>query len=454
MAEVHQRVEAIRRLARRGAHSSLTRAIEKARAEDIALAMRHLVPAQIRLVFSSIRDETIAAEVLTRVDPPELELLVDDLAFDRLVVLLNLMEVDDEADLLARLPDDLRQRAMKAIHGEDKEIVEEILAWPEDCAGGIMQPIAFRLNADQSCRDAINALQDQHEELEMVFYIYVENDSKQLVGVTSLRNLLTHSPSTLLKEIMESEVITVSPTTDQEEVARVVSRYDLLAIPVVDENRRMLGIVTIDDVIDVIKEEAAEDMMLMAGVGDDLDAHAAGVLRSTRQRLPWLAVTMAGGIVMSEIFGHFQQNMAGAAVLAAFVPVMIGMGGNVGVQAATITVRNIATGRIDPSGFSALIFRELRVGMLIGLAFALILGGFAALRNHDLRIGLAIGVSGIVQLAVAAMVGTVVPLMMRRLGIDPAVATGPFVTTGIDMIGISLFFLTSGLVMQLPWIAI
>lgn len=449
MAEVQQRVEAIRRLARKGVASPLARAIEKARAEDVAAAMHHLVPAQVRMVFGAIRDENMAAEVLCRVDPPEFEILLQELSFERLVELLNLMEVDDEADLLARLPEDLRLRAMKAIHGEDKEIVEEILAWPEDSAGGIMQPLAFRLNENLTCRDAITALHEQHEELEVVFYLYVENDQGQLVGVTSLRNLLTHRPSTPLKEIMESEVITVAPTTDQEEVARIVSRYGLLAIPVVDEGRRLLGIVTIDDVVDVIKEEAAEDMMLMAGVGDDLDAHAGGVWRSTRQRLPWLFVTMAGGMIMSEIFGRFQASMAEAAVLAAFVPVMIGMGGNVGVQAATITVRNLAIGRVDPSGTFGLLFRELRIGMLIGLAFALVIGSFAALRNQDPRIGLAIGISGVVQLAVAAGVGTLVPLLMRRLGLDPAVATGPFVTTGIDLIGISLFFLTSGLLLGL-----
>jgi len=450
MAEIHQLVEAIRRLARRGATSALARTVEKSRAEDIAVAMQHLVPAQVKLVFDKIADDEVAAEVLTRVDNNDLTVLVDHLPFRRLVDLLDLMEVDDEADVIARLPEELGARVMAAIEGEDKEFVEDILAWPEDSAGGIMQPVAFRLGESTTCREAISALHEQQEDLEMIFYIYVENDSGQLVGVTSLRALLTHSPSTPLKDIMATDVIAVTPDTDQEEVARQVSRYDLLALPVVDEHRKLLGIVTIDDVVDVIREEAAEDMMLMAGVGEDIDALSGGVFQSTRKRLPWLVVTLAGGMVMSEIFNDFQEGFPTLVVLAAFVPVMIGMGGNVGIQAATITVRNIALDRVGTGGTFALLRREAGVGLTMGVFFALVLGGFAALRYGDPRMGLAIAGSGVVQLTVAATVGTLVPLAMQRPGVDPAVATGPFVTTSIDMIGLTLFFSLASVIMHMP----
>lgn len=449
MAEIHQLVEAIRRLARKGATPSLARTVDKARAEDIAVAIRHLGSTQIRLVFGCIKDDQVASEVLTRLDLNDTLVVVEDLRFERLVALLDLMEVDDEADVIARLPEELAQRVMKAIHGDDKEIVEDILAWPEDSAGGIMQPIAFRLKEGQTCRDAISALHEQEEDLEMVFYIYIENDAEQLVGVTSLRALLTHGPSTALKDIMEPEVITVGPQTDQEEVARMASRYDLLAIPVVDENRRLLGIVTIDDVVDVIKEEAAEDMMLMAGVGDDIDAHAAGVLSSTRQRLPWLVVTLLGGIAMAELIGRFEVALAKEAVLAGFIPVMMGLGGNVGIQAATITVRNIAIGRADSSGTLSLIFKEARVGLLLGTFFAVALGGYAALRHDNLHLGGAIATSGVLELIAAASLGSLVPLVMQRLHIDPAVATGPFVTTSIDLVALTIYFTTCMLILGL-----
>lgn len=449
MAEIQQLVEAIRRLARRGATSALRRTVEKSRAEDIAAAMRHLAPVQMRLVFGCIGDDEIAAEVLTRVDPNDLGTLVEAIPFARLVALLDLMEVDDEADIIAGLPEDLSARVLKAIHGDDKEIVEDIMGWPEDSAGGIMQPIAFRLSDDQSCKDAIRALHEQHEALENIYYVYVENDQGMLVGVTSLRQLLVNAPSMLLRDIMATDVITVAPETDQEEVARSVSRYDLLAIPVVDDNRRMLGIVTIDDIVDVIREEAAEDMLLMAGVGDDIDAHAAGVLRSTRQRLPWLVVTLLGGIAMAELIGRFEVALSKEALLAGFIPVMMGLGGNVGIQAATITVRNIAIGRAETSGILSLIFREARVGLLLGMFFATALGGYAGLRHQSIHLGAAIATSGVLEICAAATLGSLVPLMMTRLRIDPAVATGPFVTTTIDLVALAIYFTTCMLILGL-----
>ena len=268
---VHNLVEAMRRLARRGAVASLKRTVEKSRAEDIAAAISHLAPHEQRLVIAQVDDDETAANVLVQLEDADFKLLAADFEFERLVHLLNLMEVDDEADIIQLLPDNIRERVLEAIHHKDKEHVEEILAYPEDSAGGIMQPLVFVTHEDTTCRDAINHLHESAADLEMIFYLYIENDVGQLVGVTSLRALLTHAPSTVLSDFMITEVITVSPETDQEEVARFVSRYDLLAVPVVDEGRRLLGIVTIDDVVDVIQDEALEDMLLMAGVADEVD---------------------------------------------------------------------------------------------------------------------------------------------------------------------------------------
>ncbi len=449
-APMDARVEVIRRLARRKTEVPLQKALDKSRAVDIASAIRGLAPAEQRLVMAHVTDDEVAGEVLARVEQSDLDNLVRVLAFDRLVELLDAMDVDDEADVIDRLPDDLHDRVLAAIQSRDKVLVEEILAWPEDSAGGIMQPLAFQLGDTLTCRDAIAALHEQHEELETVFYLYVKNDSDQLVGVTSLRALLTHNPSTTLRDIMTTDMITVQPDEDQEEVARLVSRYDLLAVPVVDSERKLLGIVTIDDVLDVIKEEALEDMMLMAGVGDEPDPTASGVFGAARQRFAWLGVTLAGGIAMAELIGVFEHHLAKQAVLAGFIPVMLGMGGNVGIQAATVTVRNIATGHQDHTSLAAALFRELRVGMLLGLGFATCLGGYALARWWDQpQLGAAISASILMTVIVAAGVGSLVPLTLNRFKIDPAVATGPFVTTAIDMLAILIYFLTCILVLGL-----
>ena len=443
------RVEAIRRLARRGAGSSLRRSLEKSRPEDIAAAMAHLAPAEQRLIMSQIGTPEHAAEVLPRLAESELHNLARSMKFEDLLSILEAMEVDDEADVIAALPDDLRVKVLEAIQGEEKEQVEEILAWPDDSAGGIMQPLAFRVNENVTCREAIESLQGA-ENIEMVFYLYAENDAGQLVGVTSLRNLLTHSPSMKITDIMTPDVIAVHPSTDQEEVARIVSRYDLLAVPVIDEGRRLIGIVTIDDVIDVIKEEALEDMMLMAGMGDaEAEPGGSAIFRSVRQRLPWLLVTIFGGIGMAELIGRFEGALAEEAVLAGFIPVMMGMGGNVGIQAATIAVRNIATGRVESLGVPAMLFRELRVGALMGVAFATVLGAYAVIRHGQPLLGFAIAISTIAELIAAATFGSLVPTLMARIGVDPAVATGPFVTTGIDMVALTIYFSTCVAVLQL-----
>jgi magnesium transporter len=444
------RVEILRRLARRGVGSALQRALVQSRPEAIAAAISHLAPDEQRLVMLHIDSDELAAGVLAAVDESDLLHLVRDLPFERLVRLLNAMDVDDEADVIDRLPEELRETVLHAIQDDDKELVEDILAWPQDSAGGIMQPIAFRLHEVLSCRDAISELHRQHEKLETVFYIYVENDAGHLVGVVSLRSLLTHSPSSLLKEIMSADLISVAPQTDQEEVARLVSRYDLLALPVVDESRCMLGIVTIDDVVDVLMEEAHEDMMLMAGVADELEPESVSTFKAARQRFIWLIVTLIGGIVMAEMIGNFETVLKQQAVLAGFIPVMLGMGGNVGIQAATVAVRNIATGNVRQGGLFPTLWRETRVGFLLGIAFAITLGGYAHLKHlsgapgwEHAMLASSIALAIILTVVAAAALGTLVPMTLNRLNVDPAIATGPFVTTGIDVIAIAIYFTTS-----------
>ena len=442
------RVEIIRRLTRREAWPALQRTLEKTRAEDIAAAVNLLAPTHQRRLVDCLRDDEKVAEILCMLNAHERPALMTSIPFERLVTLMQLMPVDDEADVIASLPEALRKKVLNALEGDEKAQVEDILAWPVDSAGGIMHPAAFRLQQDLTCRDAISALQEAGD-LEMVFYLYVENEQNQLVGVASLRGLLTHPPSTSLKAMMSAEVISVPPETDQEEVARIVDRYDLLALPVVDHDRRLLGIVTIDDIVDVIKEEAVEDMMLMAGLGENLDPAKHSVFHSFKERFQWLLLTLVGGIGMAELINIFDGDLAKQTVLAGFIPVMLGTGGNVGTQAATIAVRNIATGHAGSLGTPKMLFREARVGALLGLGFAIVLGGYALARwAEQPMLGLSIAISLILIVINAATLGMLVPLTLNRIGVDPAVATGPFVTTSIDLVAILIYFGTCGLLLN------
>jgi magnesium transporter len=439
---VQARVEAIRRLVRRRAHRPLARALDKSSAGDIVEAVAHLTRAQTLFLLEHLEDKALAGEVLLGLPQEVLLAVVHGVEFDTLVAWLDEIEPDDEADIIARLPDELRERVLTRIDAADRQDVEELLAWPDDSAGGIMSPIVFQVGEETTCREAIEALQEAGD-VEMVFYLYIVNDSGQLVGVTSLRNLLINPPSTSLKSIMSSDVIAVSPETDQEEVARIAARYDLLAVPVADETRKLLGIVTIDDVIDVIREEAVEDLLKMAGVGESFDPHGASATTSARARVRWLTVTLVAGLVLSEVIGGFEQTLARQAAIAGFIPVVMGMGGNVGIQAATITVRNLATGHVSPTGgVAALLLRESRVGILLGLVFGSALAIWGLVRFWpNWSVGASVGMSVLLALMAASVLGTMIPLTLERLKIDPALATGPFVTTLIDLLGVVVYFL-------------
>ncbi len=444
MAEnlVQARVEALRRLARRRAAAPLSRALEKSSPGDIGEAVTHLTKEQTLFLFDHLGDDALAGEVLITLTDQDFLNVVHGVPFERLVRWLDGIEPDDEADVVARLPEELRERVLARIDESDREDIEELLAWPEDSAGGIMSPVVFRVAEEDSCRAAIEALQEQGD-VEMVFYLYVVNEHNQLVGVLSLRNLLTNPPSTLLKDIMSTDVIAVLPQTDQEEVARIASRYDLLAVPVVDETRKLLGIVTIDDVIDVIREEAAEDLLKMAGVAESFDPKGASATTSARARLRWLLVTLCAGLVLSEVILGFGRTLASKAAIAGFIPVVMGMGGNVGIQASTITVRNLATGHVSlAEGITTLLLRESRVGLLLGLFFGGALAAWGTFRYWpDWTIGAAVGTSILIALVTASVLGTLIPLTLERLKIDPALATGPFVSTLIDLTGVVTYFL-------------
>jgi magnesium transporter len=448
MAEslLNKRVDAIRRLARRGAMQALAKVVATTRAEDLAAAMGHLARNEQRLVFQQVRVEGTAANLLVRVGEDDFRALTAELPVDRLVRLFSEMEADDQTDLIELLPDDKREAVLARLHGEEREQMEELLGYPRDSAGGIMSPLAFRLREDVTCRDAIASVQEASDH-ELVYYVYVESESGQLVGVTSLRNLLTHPPSTRLSDIMTTDLIAVEAHTDQEEVARIAGRYDLLAVPVVDDHRHLLGIVTVDDVIDVIREEAAEDMLLMAGVGEESPDGASGNrFAIAGRRLPWLLVTLVGGLVISEIMGRFDGMLKIQVVLAAFIPMLTGMSGNVGIQSATLTVRNIAIGRLD-TGVAGRVAGEALTGFLLGLVFSTLIATYSMIRYGDVHTALAIGIALTCNTTTAALMGSLVPLTLRRAGVDPAIATGPFVTTGMDVVGVTIYLTIASLLL-------
>lgn len=444
MAQLNARTEALlRRLVRREAGDGVRKLLEKTRAEDLAAAIEHLTWAEQKRLVRLIEDRDYAAEVIAQLDEQVARAILMNADEEYMVDILDRMELDDATDVVESFPEELRQRVIHQLEEPD-EAMMGLLDWPSDTAGGLMNPDVFSMVQTATCGESIAALQGR-EDLELIHYLYCVDASGRLVGVTNLRALLTHPPSTPLVKIMSQDVIQVSPETDQEEVARFVERYDLLAVPVVGERGRILGVVTVDDVLDVIREEAAEDMLLMAGMSDGAGA---GALTQALKRAGWLMATTIGGILMAEIIGGFEDTLAKVAVLAGFIPVIMGMGGNVGIQSATVAVRGLATGEIRLGGVLRFMSREGQVGILLGIIFAVLLGLYGSVR-FGFGIGAAVASSVALSIAAAAAIGGAIPVALDRMGADPAIATGPFVTTAVDILAILIYFNISRILLGL-----
>ena len=429
------------RLLRRNAHTNLVKLIRKTHPADLAIVFRYFNDEEQAQVFSIMVEDGQAMEFLVELDDTLIANLLENESPERIATVIQESSANDQSYILGTLEDEQAQSVIELLKTEEQEEIEELMGYPEDSAGAMMTTNVFTLYQNTICRDALKSLQDQSE-AEMVFYLYITDDDDRLVGVASLRALATTQADTILKDIMVKRVHTVRPETDQEEVAQIVAQYNYLAVPVLDADDHLLGIVTVDDVVDVIREEATEDFLQMAGAGKDREILLKSSWENARARLPWLFASWIGGIFAASIIGTFEHMLESMIALAAFIPVIIGMGGNIGTQSSTIIVRGIATGRIEIGSELKVLLKEVRVGIILGVLYGLLLGVFAKFRfiDADPMLGVVVGLSIACSMLIAVAVGTFIPMFLRKVDIDPAVATGPFVTTSIDILGVLFYF--------------
>ena len=428
-------LDTLRRLIRRSAQAHILRVVAKARAEDVAETFASLTHWEARYLLTLLMEDVeTASEIVVNLRDQTRDEIMADLTAAQIAQILEFYSADDAADLLESLPEEVREEVIGRLNPEDAEDVEELLAYGPETAGGIMSPDFLSISVESTCTQAIEAVQESSD-AEVVFYIYCVNSEGTLVGVMSLRQIVVNHGDTPVKTIMNSDVVSVPARLDQEEVARRVARYDLLAIPVVDEFNKLAGVVTVDDVIDVIQDEATEDILKMVGAANPHGS--AG--RSVRARLPWILGSMVGGLATASVIGLF-EDLAVFVVVAAFIPVVIGLGGNVGIQSATVVVRGLATGEVAAAGWRSVLRREVATG----LAIALFCGTSVGIYSHftagpSIRLGVVVGSSVLGVMAMATVIGTLFPLLARRMNVDPAVATGPVLTALLDLVGVSLF---------------
>ncbi len=392
---------------------------------------------EMERLLGLLTDEEAAA-LIQEMEQFEQASLFRVLSAGRASAILREMPSDDAVDLLGELSPAKTAELLEMVD-EDYDEFSGLLKYPEESAGGIMATEFISLPAELHVDEAIARLREIAPAAETIYYVFVVDEENRLSGVLSLRDLIAAADGTSLKSIMRRSVISVNVATDQEEVARVVARYDLLAVPVVDDENRLLGIITVDDVIDVLEQEATEDIYRLAGAGEVAGAELP-VHRIAWHRAPWLVICLLGGLLSGSIIGIFEDTLQSIMILAVFIPVIMDMGGNVSTQSSTIFVRGIATGEIGAPGMWRYCVREIKVGLFMGVLFGLLIALSAFLWRGSPMLGFVVGISMFATVSLATLIGSLVPILFYKLNIDPAITSGPLVTTIKDITGLLIYF--------------
>ncbi|MEX0821266.1 MAG: magnesium transporter [Rhodothermales bacterium] len=413
---------------------------------DLAQLLSHLSAVEAETLFSWLPDDQ-AGLVLAELDDEFRARLLEGANAEKVTTLLGHLETDDAADVLADLPSEMAFQVLPRL--ENSADVRSLLGYDEESAGGIMGTEFVVVSSTWTSGEATEEVRRNADKVEDVYAVFAVDERGKLVGSVSLKNLLLTPADSLVSDIMDADLITVTPHIDQEEVARIMQRYDLVSLPVVDAQGTMLGRITIDDIVDVIREEAEEDIQRMSGMSGS-EEPTDTVLRIIRGRLPWLLVGMAGAGLSGLVIGQFEGALEQAVVLAAFIPIVMAMAGNAGIQSSAIVVQGLASGEVWSTDVLRRIGKELSVAVLNGIVLALVLGGAVMLlpieSDRIPRLAVTASLSMLTTIVLATLIGTTVPLLLDRLKIDPALATGPFIMTSNDILGLAIYFLLATLI--------
>ena len=384
--------------------------------------------------------EEKSAEILVELDDDLREDLLADLTAKEIAEeVIDNLETDDAADVIGELSEEKQEEVLSLIEDKDHASdISDLLTYPEDTAGGLMAKELIKVNENWNTLQCLREMRKQAEHVKQVHTIYVVDNNDVLLGSMSLRRLLLTETNTPIKEILKTEIISVKATEDDEAVANIMNKYDLIVLPVVEDMNRLIGRITIDDIMDVVKEEAEKDYQMASGISEDVES-SDSVWAHTRARLPWLLIGMVGGLLGAKVIGIFdiRENFE----LAFFIPLIAAMGGNVGVQSAAIVVQGLANDSLKLDSIFSKLIKELGVGLLNGIICSIIILGAAFSLGYGLALSLTVSISLLAVIVFAALFGTFVPLTLEKYKIDPALATGPFITTINDVLGLFIYFM-------------
>lgn len=413
------------------------RMIGKSHPADIALLFKDLEANEVRLLFDVLFSARRAAKTLKELPPdllPDILALIDD---EKMAHVIARADPDDAVTFIDSLPDDRKEKVLAQVDPERRKSVRQLTSYPEGMVGRIMTTDYLALPPNTTAQGAIDKIRERGE-LETFFYLYVIDEAGRLIGVVPIRNLVIAPQDRSLGEIMIADPIRAEVTMDQEEAARLVSKYDLLALPIVDHEGHLMGIITVDDVIDVIADETTEDMYKMAGLEEEDRVFSPSKL-SIQKRLPWTTLNLFTAMLAASVVAFFEGTIEKAVALAIFMPVVAGMGGNCGIQTLTVVVRGMALGELEFSSAWRAVLKEVTVGITVGCVAGTLVAIVAYLWKGNPILGLVLGLAMIINLFVAALAGTLIPLALKRMRLDPALGSGIFVTAFTDVFGFLSF---------------
>ena len=437
-------IEELRTLLGEGEEEALRIFLRLVRPEDIADWLDELSQEERQRILAAL-DHEAAGTVLDDASPSVRAELVEEIEPERLARIAETMPLDEAADLIGELEEEDSEAVLQHIAEEDEDVLRDLLEYEEDSAGGIMNPEVVALPPDATVDDAIRVLRTGDENT-VTAAVYVIDSVGKLLGIVRLRRLVTAPPDARLGDIMTTDVIAVPVTADQEDVADIVEKYDFLAVPVVDQEGRLLGAVTVDDIIDVIEEEATEDIYKMAGSSAE-EEESESLLHIARYRLPWLLICLGGTQLSTTVMGLYSGRVPLYDQVSIFTPAIMAMGGNTSLQSSTTTVRQLALDNLPRHHYFAHVMREVGVALIMGLVCGIVEAAVAYLFHGNPIIGAAVGIAMALGMSAASLLGAAMPIILTLVGVDPAVASGPLVSTINDSLGLAIYFSTATLIM-------
>lgn len=433
-------IEKIIELLSQNNYKELKALLRESNEADVAECLNELEKEDLAIVFRLLNKDE-AADIFARMDDGSQEMLVELMSDSELASIISKLYVDDAADLIEELPANLVTKVLKNTSATKRKTINEILKYPEDSAGSIMTTEYVDLHKNDTVKDAFDRIRKIGLKKETVYTCYVIDSDRHLLGVTTVKDLLMEDYETKLVDVMEENVITVSTTEDKEEVSKMFDKYDFLALPVIDSENRLVGIVTIDDAFDVMSEESEEDFEKMAAMAPSEDVYLKEpIFRQYKNRIVWLLILMLSSIVTGKIITNYESAFASVPLLVSFIPMIMDTGGNCGSQASTMIIRALATDEIETRDVFKVWWKEIRIALLVGVTLGIVNGARIALQYHDLSLALVIAITLMFTACIAKSLGCLLPIGAKALKLDPAYMASPMITTIVDACSLAIYF--------------